>query len=816
MRNSTIQFSFLILALSITVSSLAQQDLHVYSSEIPWSETTPIEEAGKIYSITEAINSASAGDIIWVHEGIYREKVVVNKNNLAIKSFENDYVLVTGAEVVEAWNDATGMNEGVKVADISSFNIETDYTQLFADGNIQMMARHPNNTTGDMMDPMNIKSGYAPLSNVYKDAGVNATGHATFEDTTLPDVDLSGGIFRGLTGKMRQYVYGDITNKNGNTVSFKAMNNGDWKNEAGFDNTKHKFSWGFVMHKNLIDYPGEWFADGDELYYLPSNAESFDDTRIEIQVREKVLVLNNTSGVSIKGLHFVAGNMDIQNATGATIENGSIRYVHPLWIPKGYGQGDSDPKGIYLRNSSNNTFKDLHVAHSWGNMFSLKDGQNNSFQNCIIEDFGWVGIFTSGVHVNTSDKTNINNCTFGDACRFQIRIDGGDAQVNIMDCDFYGSMKLGEDAGPIEATSTGKIATINLKDSEIAYNKVHDVVGVPVSSFNYKRVKATAFYMEDVENYTAHHNLVYNIKHTVEHDFEIEPVGEFLYLGPRYNAMHLPVNYYNNTIWNVDENIGIWNIEIANWEELGIPEADNTGMIDDGHFVNNIFMNGPGYKISYNRQTLTSTGGKITWEEAPAGSSLSTHDFNEYVEHCAEWGYHFNPETNQFLDFDDAASNFVDAANGDFSLKTGSAAKASGTELSGYTNSATPDCGALEGGDRVLNAGATLTIPNYKEVTEIIPDEDDTDNAVNPIIRDNTVVYPNPVADVLYIKNALVNFDASALHIYSVSGNKVSINQQVQYANGALQVDVSQLATGLYFAQIDNEGEAYRFKFIKK
>ena len=46
----------------------------------------------------------------------------------------------------------------------------------------------------------------------------------------------------------------------------------------------------------------------------------------------------------------------------------------------------------------------------------------------------------------------------------------------------FGAMEVGGDAGPIEATSTGKIGAIDLKGSVIAYNKVHDVVGVPVSS----------------------------------------------------------------------------------------------------------------------------------------------------------------------------------------------------------------------------------------------------------------------------------------------------------------------------------------------
>ena len=175
----------------------------------------------------------------------------------------------------------------------------------------------------------------------------------------------------------------------------------------------------------------------------------------------------------------------MQNTSNAVIQKCTMRYLYPFWTPTGYGQGDTDKKGVYLSNSSNNQFTDLYVGHSWGNMFALQGGGGNSFQNCVIEDFGWVGVFTSAIHVNTSNNTNINHCTFGDAGRFQIRIDGGDALVNILDCDFYSAMKMGEDAGPIEATSTGSIGALSLKGSVIAYNKIHDVQGVPVSDGGY-------------------------------------------------------------------------------------------------------------------------------------------------------------------------------------------------------------------------------------------------------------------------------------------------------------------------------------------
>ena len=127
--------------------------------------------------------------------------------------------------------------------------------------------------------------------------------------------------------------------------------------------------------------------------------------------------------------------------------------------------------------------------------------------------------------------------------------------------------------------------------------------------------------------------------------------------------------------------------------------------------------------MSYNSQVLTSTGGQVSWVTSPAGSSIQTDNFETYTNHCANWGYHFNPQTNAFFNFADADNNFADAENGNFTLETGSAAIGAGTALDGITSSESPDCGALEGGSRVLYAGATLTVPEYKEEgTNFIPE----------------------------------------------------------------------------------------------
>lgn len=792
-------FKVLLISL-ITISSLiAQNEIHVYSTEIPWEPDEVTQESDKIYSINEAIGKASSGDLIVIHKGIYRERISVSKNNLTFKNFNNEYVLVSGAEVVKGtWSDATDM-PGVKVIDISGMNIETDYSQLFSDGKIQKLGRHPNRTIDQMMEVIstNNEGGFAPLINGSKPEGADATGQITFDETTLPNVDLTGGIIRAMTGKMRRYVYGNIVANSGNTVSFKAINNNtDWKAEGAIASSRFKFSWGFVLHKNLVDTPGEWFIEGNKLYYFPRVGEDITSSRIEIHTRERVLVLNNRSGIVIQGINFVAGNVDAQSTNNTAIDKCTFRYLHPFWTPTGYGQSSTDNKGIYLRNSSNNSFKETYIGNSWGNMVALRDGSNNSFENCTIENFGWIGVFASGIHINQADNTSIKKCTFGEAGRFDVRIDGGDAKVDILDSDFYGAMKLGEDAGSLQGTSTGRIGSIDLKGSTIAYNKVHDVQGLPVSDGNYNKQKIVAFYMEDIENYTAHHNLIYNFKSdNYQGSVDIQRVGEFLYLGPRYNRMKEPVNYYNNTIWNYDEFCSIWNIEIDNWQALGLAQEDASGSMEDGHFVNNVFTNESIYRLSYVRQKISSTGGNQGYVTLNPSPSLQTTDWNEYTSHCANHNYMFNQENNVLLDFSSQSNNFVDAANGNFSLLDGSPAKNAGTVISGITSSSNPDAGALEGGDRVLNAGSDLVEPTYLEKTT-------SKLLIQYTISVSSETCPNK-------NNGIISITSNVQSDYEVTFN----NATTEFTN---TTSLENIAPGNYDICINLKGSSERQCFIVK
>jgi len=779
----------------------AQQSLHVYSLEIPWRDTPPVHDSSKLYSLAQAISLAQSGDSIWVHEGIYREQLTVSKNNLFLGNYQGAYVLLTGAEKVDNWVPATGMTSGTLQANVASLGIEMPYSQLFVDGNAQMLARHPNNTTGHMMMPLDEHSGYSLLTSVEKDQGENANGYATFE-APLPNVDLSGGIFRGLTGKMRNYVFGNITASTSQTVTFNALNNGQWKNAPSISDTKHKAGWGFVMHKNLIDVPGEWFLDNNTLYYLPPSSAPIGNLRLEIQVREKVLTLNNAQNLTFSGINFIAGNVEILNSQSVEFEGCSWRYLQPFWVPNNYGDNQSEETGILIETSSNTAFKNCYLGHSWGNAFAILSGNNHLFENCVIEDIAWIGIFASAIYSRTGPIT-VRNCTFGDAGRFHLRLRSND-KIEVYDSDFYGAMMMGEDAGPIEATSTGSLYPLDLKQSVFAYNKVHDCHGIPVFDGGYNKQFVVAFYMEDSDNYTAHHNLVYNIRaNTYTGPHNMEKAGAFLYLGPRYNYMSRPVNYYNNTVWDYDKCINIWHIEADNWEDLGMPEPG--GGMEDGHFVNNIFQEGTSFKMNWTKQILTPTGGRVDWVSVANPPKIETTDWQAFVTHCQNQGYFFNASNTSVLPFADQNQNFTNVSQGDFNLLSTSPAKNTGAEIPGITSSTNPDRGALEGGNRVLNAGASLQTPDFKEVsssaTSIVAVSD----------KQTLHIYPNPTHSQLIVSSEISFAQGEVVQILSVEGKLVA-EHLIEAPQNTLQLRVSHLPKGVYVLQrLGRKIEGVRF-----
>ena len=75
-------------------------------------------------------------------------------------------------------------------------------------------------------------------------------------------------------------------------------------------------------------------------------------------------------------------------------------------------------------------------------------------------------------------------------------------------------------------------------------------------------------------------------------------------------------------------------------------------------------------------------------------------------------------------------------------------------------------------------------------------------------------IYPNPAHDKLYIENASQNMDDATITIYNTIGQ--AINVPINKNGQKLELDISHLPTGLYYALCNNGNAQTRTKFLKE
>ena len=611
-------------------------------------------ESSPLRTIQSASNKLPNGGDIVIREGVYRETVTVAYAHQSFSNYPNEEVTVTGLDVVTGWSL---YKDGIYQANFSGF--ETQFTQVFANDAYMQMARYPNQSNGDMLSVRESGSGYADIvvNNAADKNDTTSNKRVVFNDmNNIPDDYWVGGYFRGISGKTWQNPHGRITSNSGNLIQVKSELT-DWtKNNKNIPGS----GWGFIFHLNALDVAGEWYAQDGKLYFKPEDNIDVNSLKIEAQKREWAFIINGKDNTSISGLNIKAASLQLKS-DNTVVKKTSFRYIFPYFARANYNSSFKQQGGIYV-NGNNNTFGECYVAHTWGNGFSIEDGHNNTIHNCIIEDIGWNAQFTSSV-LTHAFNTTISNSTLGSTGRFHIRFND---KINILYNDIFDSTRLGQDAGSIEATSGSAYDTaLDIKNSIIAYNHIHDSSTLPTSKAvasngNSGKQFVVALYLEDVKNYTAHHNVIWNFQTDIKDD------GTFVYLGPRRTTIE-NVKYYNNTVYNTHYRIRLWN-------------RDRQGAINSTNFTNNLFA-----------------GPMVDLESTNTLLKCITHE-NELND--------ANP-----------SDTFVDHLNGDFRLRASATdAINKGKTIAGITNNfvgSTPDIGAYEYGQPAWVPGASIARPCF-------------------------------------------------------------------------------------------------------
>jgi len=429
-------------------------------------------------TLTKAAGALRPGDTCTIHEGVYRETMVLPRpgepdRTIRIQAAPNARVVISAAEPLDAsW---AKQENGVYVA-----KIDPAPAQLFFDGQMAREAHWPNGAYGDLMDRPCVKAG-------------KETGYERIVCRKLPRGDFNGGyalIWRGgawtnVTARIKDYRPGESLAFD---PPFKPHSDKYHKGDAFKPRAGNRFL--LVGSLAALDAPGEWFVDPATglTYFVPPPGKAPGDLKLEAKARDQVLVLRGCSHVEVAGLQLFGGAFDLTGANHCLLENATSFYSNHFTrtakrVP---------PHPTNRIKGSHNTVRRCHIAYAAGTGLDVQ-GEGNTITNCVIHDIGYMGTYEGAVQVKRTKGTVIDHCSIYRSGRDLILHHGAE-KLRITYCDLHHAVMLNNDAGATYAWGTDS------KGSVIAYNWVHHSVqdhtmGIYIDNF--------------CKNFVIHHNVVW-------------------------------------------------------------------------------------------------------------------------------------------------------------------------------------------------------------------------------------------------------------------------------------------------------------------
>lgn len=343
-------------------------------------------EATAFASIQRAANFARSGDIVKIRGGVYREDIAplrsgVDGSPITYEAFNNESVVISGAEQVTGWVPVGGMTD-VWVATVNwNANNDRDANTMFVNGELKHEARHFADT--DILD-------FDDWGELPKNGSLQTNGNSF----RAPDISGFGNDYWN-GAKVRFHTHDWVITTR--TITDYVSSNGTIVFDPPLSTISQKQDNGFYIFDTIkaLDQPGEWYKgkaeDGageeNKLYYKAEAGQDPNALDIEFKERAYGFDLSDRDYITIRGIEFRGASVLIaSNSDNNTIESNVFH---------GYNK---DSFGRFFLNGTNNVIRDNEIYDSFISAISL-DGTRNDVVNNYIHDIGFTGtarVFDSG------------------------------------------------------------------------------------------------------------------------------------------------------------------------------------------------------------------------------------------------------------------------------------------------------------------------------------------------------------------------------------------------------------------------------------
>lgn len=424
------------------------------------NDKNPGTEDFPFATVQRAVNMASAGDTVIVHDGTYRESVTFPNDGtptapIIIKAAEGEKPVISAFEEVTGFAPYTNPQNGVKMytKDVSNLEFEmvgegTEWTDdrnfLIYNGKTLLEGRHPNSETaaektqmrwyerGKTYEEFTFKE-MTPFNPYYPDLETNEImptrgdmrirdqlqkgAHKVYTHTFESDIDLNQEQKDYWKGATVQALVGMAWSLSQGVVSAseygKLYVDENWNGSYGFTYYEKKYATDYAWlsyHINTVDMPGEWYINMDEkiLYIIPPEGVNAEDLVVEAKARQQVLDLTDRKYIQIENINSIGGGLTMNRAEGCILNGGTHKYISQAATVM---SEDPDYARVYTRRGrqAGTIPVDKEDAPEYGEMGFYIGGQNNAIVNTDIEYSAGAGIYLTGkrnyIYNNMVDKT---------------------------------------------------------------------------------------------------------------------------------------------------------------------------------------------------------------------------------------------------------------------------------------------------------------------------------------------------------------------------------------------------------------------------
>ena len=408
------------------------------------SSRAPVEPAGSAYyvsaksgdddnpgsfdlpfkTISRAASVMKAGDACFIREGTYRETVKPAESGTAaapilFSAYNNEEVIISGADIIGS--SFQKYNDSIYVTQVTG-DLGIGKNQIFADGEVVIEARYPNEDTRSVSP---VQGGYSKL---FPTRGHFSVDSRKVNQITSLQLDQSddywkGGLYVGGNNVAWVWQTAMIESSVSGMLTVSDMTGRWWFPKDVQTAYSAEMSEGYITNcLNALDAPGEWYIGDGKLYIIMPDSDDPSLHTLEMKKRVLGLDLTNREHIYVYGIDLFAASATLAGSRHCTIDKMHARYTSHFQkfadARDGYIDGQNNAEktpmcgqvGIYI-SGSDNAFINSTVEMSAGAGLYLA-GLRTTVENNYISDTGYACTYVSGIFVGEeygtrSTKENI-------------------------------------------------------------------------------------------------------------------------------------------------------------------------------------------------------------------------------------------------------------------------------------------------------------------------------------------------------------------------------------------------------------------------